>query len=144
MGFSVSGSTALIFVGLLIALSTLIPATLNAYDEIQEAEKEQFDKKIEASNTAVKITSVQNKSTTVVVKAKNTGTHPLDVEDVDLLIKNTYVSFSHDVVEADSSTMIWASKETINMTVQKSEFDGVDPVRAKVIVEYGKSDTEVF
>ncbi|WP_226022094.1 flagellin [Halomicrobium salinisoli] len=140
MGFSVSGSAAIVFVGLFVAFGMFYTATANGFENVHEAQDDRTDRTIVAQNTAIDLTLAEYNSTAeeLTVRANNTGATELTVGDVDLLADNRYLSAYATEVDGDPDTDLWLPQErlTINASL------GTDPGRVKLVTGPGVAATE--
>lgn len=143
MGFSTSGSVAILFVGLLVCLSTVYPVMETANERVTEATEAREDRALDQANTAMNVTAVSyNASTdTLVVNVTNTGSTTLSVDGTDLLVDGTLRSAATTSVEGDTGRTIWVPGEQLQF-----ELTGVTtaPGRVKVVTENGIAETEVL
>ncbi|WP_256297668.1 flagellin [Haloarchaeobius salinus] len=143
MGFSTSGSVAILFVGLLVCLSTVYPVMETANERVTEASEARDDRVLDQANTAVNVTDVgYNASTdTLVVNVTNTGSTTLSVDGTDLLLDGGYVTGATTRVEGDPGRTIWVPGEQLQF-----ELTGVTagPARVKLVTENGIAETEVL
>jgi len=141
MGFSVSGSAALIFVAAFIGFGMFYSATANSAEMVTEAREDRSDRQLDRTNTAIEITTVNYDTTTdyLNITVENTGTTELAVSDVDVLFDNDYQTGYRTAVEGDTTTDLWLSQETlaINATVAPQ------PNRVKIVTGPGVAATEV-
>ncbi|WP_042665701.1 fla cluster protein FlaF [Haloferax sp. ATB1] len=142
MGFGVSGSTAVIFLGVLVATGTLYTATSNASENVLEAQDADAERALERTNTDITVTNATydtgNESLTV--NLTNVGSETLSVSETTLLVDNTYVDVpaANATVDGDAGTDLWYAGENLSLVV------GVDPTpeRVKVITGSGVAATE--
>ncbi|WP_440992234.1 flagellin [Haloarchaeobius baliensis] len=143
MGFSTSGSVAILFVGLLVCLSTVYPVMETANERVTEATEAREDRSLDQANTATNVTAVSyNASTdTLVVNVTNAGSTTLSVEGTDLLVDGTYVTGATTRVAGDAGRTIWVPGEQLQF-----EVTGVtsEPTRVKIVTENGIAETEVL
>jgi flagellar protein FlaF len=139
VGFGVSGSTAIIFLGLLVATGTLYTAASTTAERLDEAHDDDQERLLDRKNTDVEIASASNVSTNLEVKVTNTGSTTLSVEGTTLLVDNSYVSPDTTKVEGDQATDVWAPGETLTFEV----VDEGDAARIKVVTENGVAATAV-
>lgn len=144
MGFSVSGSAAIIFAAMLIGLGMFHSATANGFEQVSEAQQDQSDRTLTRQNTAIEIRSATlnaNGNDNLVVLVNNTGSTELTISDVDLLLDNEYQTGYATQIEDDGSTDtdLWLPQEQLNMTVTSP--GTVDQV--KVVSGPGVADTSV-
>lgn len=141
MGFSVSGATAVILVGGLIAFSFAFTAASNGYEQIADAREEHQNSVLAQQNTAIEVTNATYDSGAgeLTVNATNEGSTELEVADTSLLVDGEYVQPSalNASVEGDSSTALWLPGETLTFVVDVAS----QPGRVKVVTETGVADT---
>jgi flagellar protein FlaF len=143
MGFSVSGSAAVIFVAAFIGFGMFYSATANSFERVNDAREDQRDRLLDQQNTDISIISATWNSTgedNLVVTVDNTGSETLSVEETDLLVDNDYYSGYDTTVDDEGSTDIWASQEQLTITVRSLSSQ---PDRVKIVTENGVADTMV-
>ena len=141
MGFSVSGSAAVIFVAAFIGFGMFYSATANSFERVNDAREDQRDRLLDQQNTEISLVSATWNATgseNLVVTVDNTGSETLSVEATDLLVDNDYQTGYDTTVDTDPSTDIWASQEQLEITV--TSFTS-GPDRVKVVTENGIADT---
>ncbi|AWB27874.1 flagellin [Halococcoides cellulosivorans] len=145
MGFSVSGSAAIIFAAMFIAFGMFYTATTTSADRVTDATDDWRDRSLDLQNAAITVENVTVESSggTYAVNATvlNTGGATLAVSRTDFLIDNTYqTAFVDRAVEGDGETDLWVPGErlTANMTV------GSAPSRLRVVTDHGVAATEVI
>jgi len=140
MGFSVSGSAAIVFAGMFIAFGMFHTATTNGFERVSEAQEDRTDRTLAQQNTAIDVTSAtwNTTSRTLTVTVNNTGAEPLAVSDVDLLANNSYQSGYNTSVDGDRDTDLWLSQEQLTITVTAINDN---PGRVKVVSGTGVADT---
>jgi flagellar protein FlaF len=141
MGFSVSGSAAIIFAGMIIAFGMWHTAASNSFEAVSEAQTDRSDAALNEKNTAVVIDSASTADGDLTVEATNTGSTPLSLNETDLLTDNEYRDGWQGNVQIDGSqaqTDLWLPGETIAITVT-----GSTPQRVKLMTETGVSDSKV-
>ena len=143
MGFGVSGSTAIIFLGVLVCTGTLYTAAAGSAEQLSDARHANEERILEQRNTAIDITSAtytdNNGSYPTSVTVENTGTTTLSVNETSLLVDNGYRPLNDaDVLEVDgtSGTDVWAPGETLLVEFTLTERPG----RVKLVTGYGVSD----
>jgi flagellar protein FlaF len=148
MGFSVSGSAAILFVGAFIAFGMFHSATTNSFERVSEAQDDRADDALAQQNTDVEIVNASYGTTTTTsgstfylldVNTTNTGSESLSVGDTDLLIDNDYRTGweSAATVDGDNGTDLWLSGEKLAVEFNESS----PPDRVKVVTETGVSAT---
>lgn len=144
MGFSVSGSAAIIFAGMFLGFGIFYGAASNSFERISEAETEQTDRIVDKRNTALNITLAEYDSNTnrVTVHVNNTGTTPQSLNDTDFIVDNEYIAgwqadarVLREDGTVDTQTDLWLPGERLNITITDSDL----PARAKVVTESGVS-----
>ncbi|MEF8822397.1 MAG: flagellin [Halovenus sp.] len=141
MGFSVSGTTALIFVAFLISFGAFYSASMGTFGEIRDAQVDQSDRNIDTINTDIEIGSATYNGTTdeLVIVANNTGASTLTLNNTDLLIDGELVSDWQTTVTVDGNTdrNLWAPQQTLEITVSRD----TQPDRIKIVTEYAVAAT---
>ena len=141
MGFSVSGSAAVIFVAAFIGFGMFHSATANGFERVNDAREDQRDRLLDQQNTDISLVSATWNSSgndNLVVTVDNTGSETLSVDATDLLIDNDYRTGYATTVDGDGSTDIWASQEQLEITVTSLSSQ---PGRVKVVAENGIAET---
>ncbi|ELZ91358.1 fla cluster protein flaF [Haloferax mucosum ATCC BAA-1512] len=143
MGFGVSGSTAIIFLGVLIATGTLYTATSNATENVLEARDANSERALERMNTDISITNATYDTGTsnLTVNVTNTGAETLSVDETTLLVDNAHVTVpdANSSVEGDTTTDLWYAGQNLSIVVGVSS----EPPRVKVVTGTGVAATEV-
>ncbi|QIO21637.1 flagellin [Haloarcula sp. JP-L23] len=141
MGFSVSGSAALIFVAMFVGFGMFYSATANGFENVNDARDAQADRTLEQQNTAIDVTDVTYNTTadSVNVTVVNTGSTDLTVADVDLLANNAYLTGYRTAVDGDETTDIWLPEEQL---VVNATGLTTDPGRVKIVTGPGVSAVE--
>ncbi|QLH84289.1 flagellin [Halosimplex pelagicum] len=141
MGFSVSGSAALIFAGLLIAFGMWHTAATNSFERVSEAQSDRSDGLLDQKNTAVVVDSASTADGDLTVEATNTGSTALSLNETDLLVDNEYRTGwrANATVDGDAATYLWLPGEQLAIEVPPEGTPG----RVKLATEAGVSDTEV-
>lgn len=141
MGFSVSGSAALIFVAAFIGFGMFYSATANSAEMVNDAREAQSDRQLERTNTAIEITTVNYDSTSnyLNITVENTGATELSVSDVDVLADNSYQTGYRTAVEGDTGTDLWLPQETLAINASLSS----QPSQVKIVTGPGVAATEV-
>jgi flagellar protein FlaF len=142
MGFSVSGSAAIVFIGVIVAAGIAIPSIVGSLGSLAGAQGQQTDRGIEALNTDFDIENTSYNATRdeLDIRAKNTGSTSLSVNDTSVLVDGVIPS-ADDVttdVEGDANADLWLPGETLNVTVERVE---PKPDRVKVVTENGIAET---
>jgi flagellar protein FlaF len=141
VGFSVSGSAAIVFVGAFLAFSTLYTASANGFERTSDASHAVNEEALERQNTAIEVVNVTYDNGTLTVAATNNGSVELSVPAVDLLVDNVYQdTFESRTVEGDASTDLWLPGERLRLEVSVAS----RPARIKLVTGPGVADTEVI
>lgn len=145
MGFSVSGSLAIVTVGALIAFSMAYTAGVNGFERVNDARNGQAEHAVEQDNTAIEIASTTLTSDSVHVTVNNTGTTGLSVNATDVLLDNTYATNRTTTVEAadgtrNGETDLWLPGEQLVVEVG---YD-TEPSSVTVVTEHAIADREVL
>lgn len=139
MGFSVSGATVVLLVGVLISVSTLYPALEANGERRHESLDAMEERSLSRQNTDVLVDrAVYNRTTdTLTVVVNNTGATTLAVERTDLLADGRYLTNATTAVDGDATRTIWAAGEQLTL-----ETTGLaEPSRVKVVTEGGVAVT---
>jgi len=141
VGFSVSGSAAIIFVGMFIAFGMWHTAAANSFEQVADAEAAQSDAAVERQNTAVSIASATYDADAeeLTVAVENAGASQLRLSTTDILVDGTYETGWADTatVAGEGDTDLWLSGERLTATVAATS----QPDRVKVVTESGVADT---
>jgi len=148
MGFSVSGATVVLFLGMFISFGMVYTAANNGFEQVHDAYGEETDSELARQNTDVDVAdaSVANEGDglTLTVTANNTGTTSLSVNDTDILIDGTYANFTGEnvtaaAVDGNERTDLWLPGETLRVEVPVASA----PSQVKVVTESGVATSEV-
>ncbi|ELZ82835.1 fla cluster protein flaF [Haloferax larsenii JCM 13917] len=139
MGFGVSGSTAIIFLGVLIATGTLYTATSNAAENVLDAQDAESERALERTNTEITIVNATYNSTSDVlsVNVTNTGATTLEVDETTLLVDNEYTAPGSTSVDGDTTTNLWYAGQNLTMNYTTT----TTPSRVKVVTSTGVAVT---
>lgn len=146
MGFSVSGSAVIIFVGLVVAAGIAVPPLLGSVGDLASAQGEQIEQGTDRMNTGFEIVAAvyeDGDPGELTVGLENTGTTTLRIEHTDLLVDGEIQTESGDgkqtaiVLEdgdaTDPDAELWLPAETLEITVDAD----AEPDRIKVVTENG-------
>lgn len=139
MGFSVSGATAVILIGGLIAFSFAFTAASNGLEQVSEAQNDRDERTLAQQNTAIEIAGSTYDGTAdeLTVLVNNTGSAELTVNGTSLLVDGTYQSGVSTSVDGDGSTELWLPGEQLRLVVGAT----TQPARVKVVTETGVAAT---
>jgi len=140
MGFSVSGATAIILIGGLIAFSFAFSAVNNGYERVSEAQQQQEDRQLLQTNSDVGIANATHDATAseLTVHVNNTGSAVLTIEELSLLVDGTYRGNLTTSVDGDNETSVLLPGEQLVMTLEQT----TQPDRVKVVAGTGVAATE--
>jgi len=144
MGFSVSGSAAIVFIAAFVSVGILYSGAYNGYEDVTAAQENQADRALDQRNTDIMIatTSHNDSNGNLTVEVLNQGSTTLTVSETDVVVDGVYqASWASSNVSGTSGTDIWAPGETLNVTL--SGFTQ-QPQRVKVVSGTGVSATEVL
>lgn len=143
MGFSTSGATVVIFVGLLIGFGTLYPTAETAGERISDAESAHDDRTLRQQNTALVVAGTAYNATndTFTVSVNNTGSTTLSVNRTDLIVDGRYRTPATFAVAGTKNRTVWTPGSQLELTVT-----GVtnEPDRVKVVSGPGVAAFEVL
>lgn len=142
MGFSVSGSAAIVFIGVIVAAGIAIPTIVGSFGSMADAQGQQTDRGIEALNTDIEIeeTTYDDTEAELEIRLRNTGSTTLSVADTSVLLDGE-IPPGEDLttdVEGDVDAALWLPAETLNVTVENVD---PDPERVKIVTENGVAET---
>ncbi|WP_251343825.1 hypothetical protein [Haloplanus halophilus] len=141
MGFSVSGSAAIIFVGVFLAFSTAYTASADGFERVSDARSAVDEQALERQNTVIDVTNASYGNGTLSVEVVNEGATGLSVGAVDLLVDNAYRdNFTARTVAGSNSTDLWLPGERLRLDVSAPN----RPDRIKVVSGPGVADVEVL
>ncbi|WP_128475892.1 fla cluster protein FlaF [Halorussus pelagicus] len=148
MGFSVSGGTVVLFLGIFISFGIAFSAGSNGLERVNKAYEANADDELTRQNTAI---DIGNASTTDVggqryvnVTVNNTGSTTLSINDTDILIGGNYTNHTSPNMETlevagAAETDLWLPGETLRFNVSVD----AAPDRVKVVAGPGIADSEV-
>lgn len=136
MGFGVSGSSAIIFLGVLIAGVTMYSAAEATVEQVGEARDANSERLLDRKNTAVNITNATYVTGTenLTVAVENVGSTSLSVADTTILVNNSYRSTTNATVDGVAGTDVWAPGETLRLNTSEGPSA---PSRVTVVTENG-------
>jgi len=150
MGFSTSGSAAVLLIGLLLAASVLVPTMMSLGSTTGDAFGSQSEQLREQTNTGIEIdpeeTDAENGVTVVVA---NEGTLTLGVRETDVLVNGYYVEPDETTVvdrsgDRSSDTNLWQPGTDLEIVIEQgtldNELDGAEPERVQVSTQNAIAD----
>lgn len=146
MGFSVSGSAAVIFLGFLAAFGMVYTATSNGYEQVNDANQESRDRLLNQQNTAIEITNLTfANNDTLHVYVNNTGSTTLSVTETDILVDNDYLTgYDYKKVDGDGGASVWLPGEQLHAKYTYAENQTNPPEHVRVVTGPGVSDSGVI
>lgn len=140
MGFSVSGSAAIVFVGVLLAGSILYPTISNSFDQINTAQSE-YNQDVRAmrdTDITIRTASYNKTNDTLSIVVENTGTTSLTVNNTDVLVDNNYTAtYANQSVEGVSDANLWLEGENLRIEIETKD----TPNRVKIATRFGVQAT---
>jgi flagellar protein FlaF len=149
MGFSVSGTAAIIFASMFVAFGVWFTASANSFDRVSDAQDQQTESLIDSENTEIEIVSAtynESGNQLLRIDATNTGASQLSLSETDLLIDGEFVDGWQSGavnVEGNTETDLWLSGDQLSITRDPAS----PPTRVKLVTEFGVAETatvEVF
>ncbi|WP_339105744.1 flagellin [Haloterrigena salinisoli] len=140
MGFSTSGATAILFVGMLVAVGIAYPVVQTAHEERTTAVDDRDDRALEMRNTAIDLETASYDGSALTVNATNTGSTTLTVPATDLLVDGAFVAdgeWTTATVNGTAGRESWQPGERLSITVTADD----RPDRVKLVTEYGIAAT---
>lgn len=130
---------AVLFVGVLIALSTAYPVMSAANERVQTAVDDRTDRELDQRNSDIELANAMYNATndTLVVWVNNTGSRTLSVNETDVLVDGAFQSGYATRVAGDGARTVWVPGETLRVEVSTTTAPG----RVKVVTEFGIAET---
>lgn len=145
MGFSVSGATAILLIGGLIAFSFAFTAANNGFQSVSDAHDDRSDRFVDQQNTGIEIANAtyDGDASELIVAINNTGSTTISIDEISLLIEGRYAENASTSVDGDENTTVVLAGEQLTTIVGADDFPGgVDqPDRVKVVTSSGVGDT---
>lgn len=143
MGFSVSGSFAILVLASFIAFGMLHTAGANTFERVTDATKDTYDEELDRRNTAIEIARLDDQGSHIDVNVTNTGSTVLSINATDIIIDGEYyVPGNADKfrVPGRPNSDLWLPGEKLWVRIL---LPGQDPQRVKIVVEHGVSASGV-
>ncbi|MFP8957805.1 flagellin [Natrialbaceae archaeon A-CW3] len=139
MGFSTSGAAAIIFIGLLVAVSIVYPTLEMAHDRRADAIDERDERALDLRNADIALEAgYDDTADELVVNVTNTGVTTLSVDETDLLVDGVLETESTRAVgngdDFDTTRERVHSGDVLRISVEGVE---TPPDRVKVVTEHG-------
>ena len=136
MGFSVSGSFAILVLASFIAFGMAYSAGANSFERVTDATHDSYERGLDRQNTAINVSEVTYQSGDLEVNVTNTGTTSLSINATDVIVNGTYrQSFQQFEVVGKPDSDLWLPGETLAISVNDSSLQSGDTV--KIVTEYG-------
>jgi flagellar protein FlaF len=134
MGFSVSGATVVVLIGVLVCAATVYPVLDRTAERRTEAVDAARERALDRQNTAIGglTTTYDAVNDTLTIVVENRGAYTLAVSAISLLVDGRYVEFDASVA-GDRSTNLWLPGESLTLTVSRTSA----PTRVKVVTGPG-------
>lgn len=138
MGFSASGSAAIIFVGLGVAAGLTLPPIIGSFGSLASAQDDQADRAVNALNTEFNIAEAEYAAGTeeLTLTLENTGSTTPTASRTTTLVDGLALS-PPDIttaVDGDESATLWLPNQTLTIT---AEAVSEPPEQVKIIAENG-------
>jgi flagellar protein FlaF len=146
MGFSVSGATAIVFLGAVIAFGSAYPAIVDSTEAISQAQGQQSDRMLEQQNSEITVETADYYAgnDTLAANVSNSGTTALAVGEVDVLVNGTYRDGATVDVVGNSGSEVWLPGEVLRVEVSATPGTAGAELRLKLVTGPGVADaTEV-
>jgi flagellar protein FlaF len=136
MGFSVSGSAAIIFLAAFVGFGVLYTSAYNSFELIDTAADDREADLLGQQNTDIEVVAAEafSGNDTVRVTVANTGATELGVNETDLLLNGTYQANPSTSVEGASDSSLWLPGENLTM---ETTYSVSGTIRIKVVTEHG-------
>ena len=136
MGFSVSGSFAILVLASFIAFGMVYSAGANSFERVSDATHDSYERGLDQQNTAINVSEVTYQSGDLEVNVTNTGTTSLSINATDVIVNGTYrQSFQQFEVVGKPDSDLWLPGDTLSIRINDSGLQSGDPV--KVVTEHG-------
>lgn len=134
MGFSTSGATVILFLGVLASVGVLAPAVEHAAEDVGDAYDGRSDRVLERRNTVVAVANATYNSTAgrLTVAVDNAGSVTLSVAETDLLVDGELAGYDAAVSGVENRTL-WAPGETLTVRTNTSS----PPARVTLVTGQG-------
>ncbi|RQG86752.1 flagellin [Natrarchaeobius halalkaliphilus] len=156
MGFSTSGAVLVILIGVLVAMSVIVPTVFNVGAATGEAFSTQSEQLRDQQNTAITIESFENVTDTdaeanATVNVTNAGASSLSVGKTDVVVNGEYYPVHGSdaettIVDGETdrpSSDIWSSGSHLEVEIHDDDLDTVitgDGDRVRITTEHGIAD----
>ncbi|WP_435194300.1 flagellin [Natronomonas sp. EA1] len=142
MGFSVSGATAVIFVGLLVSAAVAFPTLERSSERRTDAIDAHGERSLDRMNTDIDLINATYDSLNdeLTVYVRNNGSTTLSANATDLLADGVYLTPDRQV-EGEVRD-VWAPGDVLRFRAGTGQGPlGSEPARVKVVAENGVATT---
>lgn len=142
MGFSVSGATAVVFVGLLVSAAVAFPTLERSTERRTDAIDAHGERSLDRLNTDIDLVNATYDSLDdeLTVYVRNNGTTTLSANATDLLADGAYITPDRQV-EGETRD-VWAPGEVLRFRAGTGQGPlETAPTRVKVVAENGVATT---
>jgi flagellar protein FlaF len=142
MGFSVSGSAVIVFIGVMVAAGIAVPSVVGSFGSLAGAHGNQVDRGVDALNTdiAIETATYDGGTNELTLEIGNVGSTTLGVGDTSALVDGV-IPASADVttdVGGDGNAGLWLPGEMLTVTIGNVDSE---PNRVKIVAENGIAET---
>lgn len=140
MGFSTSGATVVIFLGVLVSAGIFLPSAEGAIEHVADAVEDRNERTLDRRNADVAISNAtyNTSDSTVVVNVTNEGAVTLSADRTDLLLNGSLQTGYNTSVDGVQGRTLWAPGELLAFEVDDP---GGKPARVAVVTEHGLERT---
>lgn len=157
VGFSVSGSFAIIVIGTFIAFGMFYGSAANAVEQVTDAQQAAHHDRLEQYNTDINVTRADWQTggdcglgnTCLILDVQNDGTTTLSTDATDVFVDGYFVpdgDYSQEDVDGDATTSLWLPGEEYHIEIERTiiedflEPSNLPPERVQVVTERGVAD----
>ena len=142
MGFSVSGSFAILVLASFIAFGMIYSAGANSFEQVTDATHDSYERGLDRQNTAINVSAVTYQTGDLDVNVTNTGTTSLSLNATDVIVNGTYrQSYARFEVVGKPTSDLWLPGDTLSIRINDGGLQSGDPI--KVVTEHGVADAGV-
>lgn len=136
MGFSTSGTVAVMLIAFFLAASVIVPTLFSITGETGAAFSAQADQHRDQQQTALELSSVERTdesgdgtADTLTITATNDGSITLDTGDTDVLVDGYYISMQaatteiEDGSEVRPDSRLWAPGTTLTIEIDEATLE---------------------
>jgi flagellar protein FlaF len=137
---STSGSLLVIFIGLFVALGTMVTVVSNTGERVVEAGEDRMDRQSAVQQTQLNITNATWDGTdTLEIRVNNTGSRALSVNETTVLVDGEHAPVENfDTTVEGQDTDVWGLQQQLRL-VDSSRT--TEPGRVKIVTGSGVAET---